>query len=303
MQNIFVRKSLCQISCYFSLRPSPHTHFRVRMAKIARWLLPSSGIPSDLVASRKLALAAQLLLREPPASPNQAPDNAEENNDGGQDTKDVRSDALPPTGRLGRVEEGIDVKPLGSDRDVRQAQVQGQDDDEPPEVDEGRGLGARHEDLEEREERVERVLRGVAPGGVGVGEAAGVAVGRRVQDRPVDDGHERWVRRHGGVEERVQGLQGAREAARVQERHAAPRVRRRMHGRDEQVECDAPVCEHGEVRERLLRLEAPDVVGLGSRRGRDGGPGVGGVAARYGDRASVRASPAEVEEERRECVE
>ena len=69
----------------------------------------------------------------------------------------------------------------------------------------GRAAGARDYELEEGEEGVEGVLGEVGPAGVGGGEPGGV------EDGPVDDGDEEGVGDDCGVEEGVQGLEGAGE--------------------------------------------------------------------------------------------
>ncbi|THV45434.1 hypothetical protein BGAL_0490g00090 [Botrytis galanthina] len=125
-------------------------------------------------------------------------------------------------------------------RDIGQAQVTNEDDDEPEEVDPGRGGGARDTDFEEGEEGIETVFGDVGPGVEGGGEPAD---GDRdpEDDAPENDGDEDGVADDGAVVEGVQGLEGARKAR--EERGAAARVREGMQGCEEEVEGYAPVAE------------------------------------------------------------
>ena len=105
------------------------------------------------------ALEAHAALGDVSAQPDEAPREAEEQQGADGDAEDVDGD--PAAG--GRVEEAVDVEALGGLGQVRQRQVQGQQEDQPQHV-QGRGrVRARDEDLEQREEAVQTVLGHVAP--------------------------------------------------------------------------------------------------------------------------------------------
>ena len=71
----------------------------------------------------------------------------------------------------------------------------------------------------------------------------------------VDGGNDERVRRHGGVVEGVEGLQGAGEP--VQEGRARPGVGEGVHRGRQVVEGEPPVGQHGEVGEAVAGLLAP----------------------------------------------
>lgn len=199
----------------------------------------------------ELALAPHLRLRGPLPQPHQALREQENNHDARRDAEHV-ADLRGRAG--GGVEEAVDVDAAGVVGEEGEGEVQGQEEQQEEEVDPGRAAGARDDELEERERRVERVLADVAPLVVGLGPPGGE------EDGPEDDRHQEGVADDGAVEEGVQGLQGAREAR--EERDAVARVAERVDGGGEEVEGQAPVGQDGEVGEGEGGGSAAAVVGL-----------------------------------------
>lgn len=147
---------------------------------------------------------------------------------------------------LGRVEKTVRVETLSRCRDVRNSEVQRQDDNQPEGVNPQRGIRPGKDNLEKSEDAVEEVLRDVAPPVVDHGEPW-----RGVEDYPEDDGHEERVDDHGRVKDRVEGLQRPGEA--IEERGAGPRVGEGVQGGEKEVESEAPVGDVGEVAEGVAR--------------------------------------------------
>lgn len=205
---------------------------------------------------REFPVEPALALREPEAHPDEALDDAEDQDGADGDAEDVRGGDAGPLGL--DVEEGVGVEPLRVVRHVREGQVQREHEDDPPGVDPGRGRGARDDDLEEGEGGVEGVL-----GGVGEGLEGGGEPHARVDDAPVDGGDDEGVGGDGGVVEGVQGLQRAGELL----EHgggAGARVGQGVEGRDEVVEGQPPVGEDGEVRKLVARGGAAAGRGVGA---------------------------------------
>src|SRR3569833_1887165 len=174
----------------------------------------------------ELALLVLVCLGLPQAEGDDALNEQVQDDAGEQDAEDVGGDdagALPA-----RVEEAVDVVVLGGEGDVGEAEVQGQDDDDPEEVDPQGPRGAGDDELEEGEHAVAGVLREVAPGVEGAREPVA-----RVQHAPVDGRHDEGVGDDGGVEEGVQRLKRPWEP--VQQRPSRARVRERVHRRHEEV--------------------------------------------------------------------
>lgn len=146
------------------------------------------------------------------------------------------------------VEEAVHVEALGGLGDVGQGEVESEDDNEPENVDPGCRIRARHEDLEQSESRVEAMLREVAPRPIPGREPSATV---RVQDAPVDDGHEEGIGGDRGVVKGVKGLQRA--GPFVEKCDVPARVCKGVERSEEEVEGDAPVCQHGEVRKARSR--------------------------------------------------
>lgn len=165
---------------------------------------------------RKPALKPELLLRDPPPQPYKPLHNREENAYPHRDPKDVRRHQRA---LQGRVEEAVGVEALGGVRQVREGEVQRDEEEQEGQVRPRRGPRARQRDLEEREGAVEDVLRDVAPRRVGRRQRR-----RGAEQRPEDDHHEQGVGGYGAVVHGVQALQrpgevveGSAPAPRVQE--------------------------------------------------------------------------------------
>lgn len=101
--------------------------------------------------------------------------------------------------------------------------------------------GARNDDFKKRKDAVERVFGGVAPRVVGDGEPHA-----RVNQPPVDGCDDKRVGGDGGVEEGVEGLEGARETV-DQKGSAGACVGEGVEGGGEVVKGEPPVGEDGEV--------------------------------------------------------
>lgn len=204
----------------------------------------------------KLALLAHLRLSHPLPHPDEAPYEAEDDYDANRDANDVGGDDTPAI--LPIVEEAVDIDALCRVGDEGETEVQGEDEDQPRDIDPERLVCAGDNDLEQGKEAVEAMLADIRPGVELDGEP-----GTIVKDDPIDDGDEERVCDDGGVEQGVEGLQRTGEA--VEERAAADGVGQSVDGGEEKVERDAPVREDGEVREREAdcRATAQGVVGAG----------------------------------------
>lgn len=236
------------------------------------------GVHLYVVARRwlrsKLALHAKLRLRDPPAQEDERVDDTEDDDDADGDADDVGGNVAAPADGV-VVEEAVRVEVLVGEGDVRDGQVAEQQGEQPDDVDGRRRRGARDDELEEGEERVEGVLADVVPGVELAGEP-----GRLVQHGPVDDGDEEGEGDDAGVEERVQGLQRARQA--VEQRAAGEGVGEGVQRGGEEVEGEAPVGEDGEVGEGLADDEAAAEGGVGAGPADDeeeGGEGVDALGA------------------------
>lgn len=179
----------------------------------------------------KSPLPPQLLLRPPLPEPHQSLHNQENNHYPRRDPQHVSSKYPRP---VFRVEEIVDVDSARVMRQVRQRQVEREDQDQRGEVHPWRAGGAGDYELEEGEEGVEGVLGEVGPAGVGGFEPGGV------EDGPVDDCDEEGVGDYGGVEEGVERLEGAGEVC--EEGGAVACVGEGVKGGEEEVEGESPVC-------------------------------------------------------------
>lgn len=188
---------------------------------------------------RQFSPHVELRLCDPQAEPHETGDDAEDDDDGGGNAKDVSRDDAPAPDAL-VVEEVVGVPALVGICNVGDGQVAGENEDEPEQMDPRGRSGARDENLEEGKEGVEGVLADVAPGAKGEGEP-----GAAEKDGPVDDGDEEGEGDDGGVEERVEGLERAREEG--EPGPGAGGVAEGVEGGDEEVKGLAPVGEHGEV--------------------------------------------------------
>lgn len=178
----------------------------------------------------KPALPPPLLLRRPLPQPHQPLHDQKDDDYPRRDAQNIARQRAPP---IPRVEEVIHVDAAGVVRQVRQREVEGEDEDQCREMQPRRAVRARDDELEEGEERVEGVLGEVGPAGVGGGEPGAV------EDGPVDDGDEEGVGEDGGVEEGVQGLEGAREAR--EKGGAVARVGEGVDAGEEEVEGEPPI--------------------------------------------------------------
>lgn len=196
----------------------------------------------------ELALLAEFGLGQPAPQQDEPMDGGEDDDEADGDAKDVggnESAAADPV----TVEEAVRVKALLGGGDVGDAQIGEQTKDKPGQVGPRQGIGARDKNLEEGEGRVEGVLADVAPGVKDAGEP-----GRAEEDGPVDEADDDGQGDDGRVKERVQGLQGPRQA-----RERGPRaegVDEGVEGGDEEVKGLGPVAEDGEVGKGALGLAA-----------------------------------------------
>lgn len=207
-------------------------------------------VPPPRLHRHRLPVHAHLALRDPDSQQDEVPHDEEYHQRCDENNDAVHGDPPAPTGPVWpRVQEAVGVEAFGRVRYVREGEVQRQDDDEPKGVDPGERLGARDDELEEGEEGVDSVLRDFLPGVEGLG-----VPGVLVEDGPVDDGDEEGVRHDGGIEERVESLEGPREA--VDERLALNSIGEGVERREEEVEEEAPVREDGEVGELVANTRA-----------------------------------------------
>lgn len=218
----------------------------------------------------KLSIETEFSLGDPLAQPDQEPYHKENDDAAGGNTKDVGCHHAA-TANLLVVEEGVRVEALVHVRHEGQSKVASQDEDDPKHVNPQRRVRARDEDLEEGERAVQGMLGDILPSRVLQREPVA-----REQHDPEDNGDEEGVDDDGGVEERVQRLQRAREP--VEQRAALEGVGQGVDGGDKEVEGYAPEGDDGEVGELAAGGRAP----------------AEGV---------MRARPADGEEERREAVE
>lgn len=206
----------------------------------------------------KLSIHVQHIFGQVLADPNQTLDETKDNQTSDADAKDVSDEQAAAVGV--RVEEEVGVEAVDGVEEVGEGEVEGEPDDEPEHVD-GTELGvggAGQQHLEEGHGEVGGVL-GVA--GVG-GEDGGEGAAGAEEEGPVDDGDDDGVDDDGGVEERVQGLQRARE--RGEQRAAGAGVGEGVQGGDGEVEAQAPECEDGEVGKGLDDLVAAAVLVAGA---------------------------------------
>lgn len=221
-------------------------------------LLPTApGLPAFLLVDpgpgmREHAVESELVLGDPAPQPHDTLQDGEEDGYAHGDAEDVGGDQGP---LQAGVEEGVGVEPLGRARDVGQGEVQGEQQQQEGQVRPGGGVRARQDDLDEGEDAVEGVLGDVAPGRERRAQRR-----RQGQQAPEDDDDEQGEGRDGGVEERVQGLQGPGPV--VEGRAAVARVEEGVQGREEQVEGQPVVGEHGEVGEAVARRLAAALGGV-----------------------------------------
>lgn len=223
-----------------------------------------------LTAARrhKLAVHVQLGLGHPAAEHNHAAYQHEEGQEGQTHDESGRGDIAAPADLLG-VEKIVGIEALRGDGDKRETEIAQEDDEEPEQVDPGRWLDAGEEELKEGKDAVEGVPGNSMPCGKVVGEQAAAAAAV-VDDGPEDDGDEKGQCDDRCLEERMEGLEGAREAGEeggVATTAGGDDVRKGVDGGDGEVAGDAPEGEDGEVRKGAAGGGAATEVAM------DAGPG------------------------------
>lgn len=196
-----LRVDIIYTNCNVDVMPLPLNHSRISSASL--------GANTHLHRSRitlvsKLAIHAQLLLREPLSNPNQSVDDAKDDENSSENSKGVGGDH--PAAVRARVQERVHVEALGGVGEIGQTEIGGKHDQDPEEVDPEHRLGSGDEDLEEGEGAVEPVLRDVGPS-----LDLGVEPRSAEEHDPVDDGDQEGISDNCRVKQRVKGLQEARE--------------------------------------------------------------------------------------------
>ena len=98
----------------------------------------------------KLAVHTELRLRQPAADPDDTPNKAEDDNNSDQYTENIpRNNA--PSANIIVVEEVIDIETLGRSREVGQAEVKSEDEDQPDNMNPRRRVCSRNKYFEKSE--------------------------------------------------------------------------------------------------------------------------------------------------------
>ncbi|VUC24972.1 unnamed protein product [Clonostachys rosea] len=201
---------------------------------------------SRITLVSKLPIHAQLLLSEPLSNPDQSIDDAEDDKNGSENSKSVGGNHLTAATASG-VQERVHVKALGRVGEVREAEVGGEHNQDPEQMNPEHRLGSRDEDLEEGKGAIEPVLRDIRPS-----FDLGVEPRSAEEHDPVDDGDQEGICDNRRVVQRVKGLEEAREG--LQRGASAEGIEECVEGGDKEVERDPPKRQNSEVGEGLLCL-------------------------------------------------